>query len=543
MNDTTTIYSARKILTMSPSLPHATHVAVRGGRILGAGSLEQLSGWGPYELDDGFAERVILPGFVEGHSHTLDGVFWAYHYVGFFPRTGPDGTHWPGLKSIDEVVASLQQAAASVEGDSAIIAWGFDPIYFASRRMLCTDLDQVANDRPVVVMHASGHMLNANSFVLNQAGITADTDVEGVIKDASGEPTGELQEIAAMFAAFEMIGVHPFHEMGSEPSLRRFGAVAQQTGVTTATDLYAILNDENLDTMSRITAEADYPIRLVTAWGALGTAIDAGVELLRQARARNTDKLRHGLVKMMTDGSIQGFTARLNPPGYYNGAPNGIWNAPPSELTRQFIDYHKAGCQIHVHTNGDEAIDLMLDAAETALAECPRPDHRHTLQHAQMITEAQLERVAKLGLCVNLFANHIYYWGEQHYAITMGPQRAQRIEPFASAERLGVPYAMHSDAPVTPIDPLFTAWCAVTRQTAEGRVLGEREKIGVGQALRAITLGAAYTLGMDHEIGSIEPGKLADFCVLDEDPTEVDVDALRNMRVHATVLGGSVLPV
>ena len=120
---------------------------------------------------------------------------------------------------------------------------------------------------------------------------------------------------------------------------------------------------------------------------------------------------------------------------------------------------------------------------------------------------------------------------------------AWRGIPFASAERLGVPYAMHSDAPVTPINPLFTAWCAVTRQTAEGRVLGENERISVARALRAITLGAAYTLRMDHEIGSIEPGKLADFCVLDEDPLEVDIDALKDISVHATVLGGRVLPV
>ncbi|MCP4768271.1 MAG: amidohydrolase [Gammaproteobacteria bacterium] len=543
MNKKTTIYSARKILTMSPSQPTATHVAVRNGRILGAGSQQELKGWGDYSLDDRFRDKIIMPGFVEGHSHTLDGVFWAYHYVGYFDRIGPDGTHWPGLKSIDEVVASLQRIATTSGPGEAMIAWGFDPIYFSSRRMLCTDLDQVVKDRPLVVMHASGHMLNANSYVLQQAGITADTNVEGVIKDESGQPSGELQEIAAMFAAFEMIGVHPFHEMGSEASLRRFGAVAQLTGVTTATDLYSILHDENLETMSRVTAEEDYPIRLVTAYGALGTGIEQAVELLNKAREHNTGKIRHGIIKMMTDGSIQGFTARLNPPGYFNGAPNGIWNAPPAELTRQFIDYHKAGFQIHVHTNGDEAVDLMLGAIEKALAESPCPDHRHTLQHAQMISEAQLQRTARLGVCVNMFANHIFYWGEQHYAITMGPERAQRIEPFASAERLGIPYAMHSDAPVTPINPLFTAWCAITRQTAEGRVLGENERISVDQALRSITLGAAFTLKMDHEIGSIEAGKFADFCVLDEDPTQVNVDAIKDIPVHATVLGGRVLEV
>ena len=126
-----------------------------------------------------------------------------------------------------------------------------------------------------------------------------------------------------------------------------------------------------------------------------------------------------------------------------------------------------------------------------------------------------------LGMCVNLFANHLYYWGDQHYATTVGPERAQRMNACASALNAGVPLAIHSDAPVTPLGPLFTAWCAVNRRSAMGRLLGEGERISVDAALRAITLGAAYTLKLDSEIGSIEPGKRADFAVLESDPTEI----------------------
>ncbi len=158
------------------------------------------------------------------------------------------------------------------------------------------------------------------------------------------------------------------------------------------------------------------------------------------------------------------------------------------------------------------------------------------------MSESQLERTAALGACVNMFANHLYYWGEEHLAKTVGPDRAHRLEPFASAHRLGVHYAMHSDAPVTPIGPLFTAWCAVERQTAAGRTLGEHEKITVEQALRAITLGAAYTLKMDHEVGSIETGKRADFAVLEEDPLTVPSSELKDIPVWGTVLGGKVFP-
>jgi predicted amidohydrolase YtcJ len=148
--------------------------------------------------------------------------------------------------------------------------------------------------------------------------------------------------------------------------------------------------------------------------------------------------------------------------------------------------------------------------------------------------------MAKLGVCANIFANHIFYWGDQHYALTMGPDRAERMDGCGTAQRLGVPFAIHSDAPITPIGPLFTAWCAVNRRTASGRVLGEGERIEVEEALYAITLGAAYTLKLDDEIGSIEVGKFADFCVLEDDPLTVAPDALDRIRIWGTVLGGMV---
>ncbi len=537
MGSPVTIFSAREVITLCGSRPRATHVAVRDGRVLGTGSLDTLSAWGSYTLDDRFARHVILPGFVEGHAHVLEGAFWKYIYAGFFERSDPAGKRWRGLTSIDAVVARLR---AHAEGDGPIVAWGFDPIYFSGRRMVADDLDQVADDRPVMVIHASGHMLNANSFILDRAGVDEQTNIHGVVKDSDGRPTGELRELAAMFVAFEVAGVHPFEEMGSAEALRDFAAVARRAGVTTVTDLYATLEPAAVTQMLTVVNEESYPVRLVPAYGALSAPAERGISLLRALVPKNSQKLRFGLVKMMTDGSIQGFTARLRWPGYFNGAPNGIWNAPPEALRAQLAAYHAAGFQVHIHTNGDEAIEVMLDAIEAALERHPRPDHRHTLQHCQMVSAAQLRRAAALGVCVNMFANHIYYWGEEHLSTTLGPDRAHCLEPFATADRLGVSYAMHSDAPVTPIGPLFTAWCAVQRKTARGRVLGAPERLGVEQALRAITLGAAYTLKMDHLVGSIEVGKYADFTVLDADPRALEPDNIKDIPIRATVLGGRV---
>jgi len=536
-----TIYRARRIVTMNPAQPFATHVAVRDGRILGAGDLESLAGWGAHTLDDRFADKVILPGFVEGHSHAFEGGVWKFPYVGYFDRTTPEGLRSPGLKSIEEVVVALQSYERAMPRDgSTLLAWGFDPIYFGGRRMDLADLDRVSRDRPVVVIHSNFHVLNANTPVFAKAGITRATNVHGVVKDAAGEPTGELQELTAKYMAYRAAGVELSSILTDEQALWRFSRVAQIAGVTTATDLHNDLPPSAVDAYLRATAREDFPIRILPAFAAASSPPQDAIPRLRALTEKNNDKLRFQLVKIVTDGSIQGLSARMRWPGYYDGTPNGVWNVGPDDLDRLLLAWHREGFQVHIHTNGDEASEVALNAVERALAEAPRWDHRHTLQHAQMADAGQFRRARALGMCVNLFANHLFYWGDIHRARTLGPERAERMDACATARDCGVPFAIHCDAPVTPIGPLFTAWCAVNRRTASGRTLGEAEKIPVADALRAITLGAAYTLKLDEEIGSIDVGKRADFAILDRDPLAVPPIELKDVGVWGTMLGGRV---
>ena len=541
MTRSTTIFSAKKILTMNSYQPVATHVAVRDSRILGVGSLDELGYWGDYTLNEIFADKILVPGFVEAHCHAMNGSVWENTYVGFFDRTDPNGRLWPGIKTLDGVVERLIEIEHTLDApEETLVAWGFDPIYFTDGvRMNLEHLDQVSRDRRILVQHSNGHLLNASRKVLELAGIDSTTDVEGVMKDADGDPTGELGEMAAQFMAYKVTDVRRFDGINSN-DLWTFAKTATNVGVTTATDLHARVQDQNIQSYVEVTKNADYPLRLVPAAGALTMSIQDGPSHVAQLKQHNNDKLYLGLCKIMTDGSIQGFTGRLKWPGYINGKPNGIWNLPPQTLTEMVEAYHAAGLQMHMHTNGDEASELMINAIEAALHKNPRPDHRHTLTHCQMADESQFRRMAQLGICSNLFTNHIYYWGDQHYSLTMGPDRATRMDACGTAKRLGVPYTIHSDAPVTPLDPLFTAWCAVNRQTASGRILGPNECIEVDDALRAITLGAAYTLHLDHLIGSIEIGKFADFAVLEQDPTELPPENLKDVPIWGTVVDGIV---
>jgi len=538
--DTTTIYRARRILTMNPARPFATHVAVREGRILGAGTLEELAGWGDYQLDDRFADKFLLPGFVEGHSHLMEGALWRFVYVGYHDRMDPDGRTWAGAKTIDAVVARLaEQGAGLTDPGQPLVGWGFDPIYFGGRRCDRHDLDRVSSTRPVAIVHASLHIMNANTPALAAAGYLREGIAHpGLPLAADGLPTGECKGPDAMAPVADEVGMDRGLLAADTEAMRAFSRLCVRKGVTTATDLAAPLTPESVEGMLQVTGTPGFPTRIVALLRQLAQTPQQLIDRALELRAMGTDRLRLGMVKLVADGSIQGFSARLRWPGYFNGMPNGMWYTAPEQVRAILALALENGVHVHTHTNGDEATDMVLDAMQEALAGHPVPDHRFTLQHCQLADAAQFRRIRALGMCANLFANHTFYWGDAHYEQTVGPERAERMNACATAIETGVPFAIHSDAPVTPLGPLFTAWCAVNRRSASGRLLGAQQRIGVGDALRAITLGAAWTLKLDGEIGSIETGKRADFAVLEADPIEVAPEALKDVGVWGVVADG-----
>ena len=540
----TTIYRAKKIITMNPARPVATHVAVRDGRILGAGSLAELEGWGDYTLDERFSDKVIMPGLVEGHSHAMEGTLWRYTYLGYFDRMDPNGKVWSGLDNIEGVLERLKEADAKLEDpDTPLPGWSLDPIYFNNERVTREDLDKVSTTRPVGIMHASGHILNVNSKALELAGLLkTGLNNPGVPLGKDGLPTGELKGPDVMTPVGMHVGFDRDMLACDEQGLVDFAKLCVRSGVTTATDLAARLPDDAVDMMSRVTARENYPARIVPLRFHHGVTPQELIAHVLELKKKTSDRLRLGMIKVVVDGSIQGFSARLRWPGYYNGAENGLWYISPEHLQEIINSSLEHNIHIHTHTNGDEATELVLDCMEEGLLKHPSRDHRFTLQHCQLADAAQFRRMRKLGMCVNLFANHHFYWGDEHYNLTVGPERAERMNACATALENDVPMAIHSDAPITPLGPLFTAWCAVNRLTASGRTQGEAEKIDVDEALYAITLGAAYTLKLDGEVGSIETGKRADFAILEDDPESVGGDKLKDVTVWGTVQDGRTFP-
>lgn len=543
----TVVHVARRVLTMDPACPVAEAVAVRDGRVLHTGSVDEVLEWTGLPrsaVDTTFANLVLVPGLMDVHMHSqANGGVWRRTWVGFLDRTAPDGRTARGCATVDAVVDRLRDAAATTP-DGPIGGWGYDPVFLGGRPLTRAELDRVSATRPVVVMNASGHLAYANSVALAAGGVDEHCDVPGVVKDADGRPTGELHEFAAMTKVPGTgITATPDHAGAAWDGAR----LAHLAGCTTVADIGHAFAGSSFEQYRAAADDPAFPVRTIVspfAMGLLATrSVDEAIGRVRDARDAELDKFRIGPVKFMLDGSIQGYTGLLQWPGYCAGEDHGMLNVTEKELREQLLPFHRAGLQIAIHTNGDEAIEIGLRALQHVLELAPRPDHRHRLEHCQMASPAQFRKMAALGVCANLFSNHVYFWGDVHRTRTMGPDKARRIDAAGTALRLGVAISLHCDAPVTPVAPLFTMWCAVNRLTQSGHVLGPNDRLTAAQALHAMTLGAAHLVHLDHELGSIEVGKRADFTVLGADPLAVDPTEIKDVPVWGTVLGGTLQPV
>jgi len=534
------VYRAREIVTLDANCPVAEAVAVEEGRILHVGSFNDVAEAlrdREFTVDSSFLSDVIVPGFIEAHGHLIsDGSLGSLVWVGFDDRRRPDGTIALGCRSVEEVIERIRVRVDQL--GSTVIAFGFDPVFHDGRSLRREDLDQASLTHGVVVVNASFHLAYANSIHMRACGVDHSTDAAGVMKGPTGEPTGEFHETAVrlVFDGVGMLTGDP------ERAIRDGGELLRQVGVTSGSDLALFAAGDLFDTYAKIVNDSSYPVRVFYSPSILHMSDQFDDEELlihfTELRARDTDRFSMGPLKLIADGSIQGFTGKLKWPGYCGGEDHGFLILDEDTVVRRATPFHRCGFQIAVHTNGDDATDIVLRAFERILDESPRLDHRHRLEHCQMASRAMLRRMARLGMCANLFSNHVYFWGDVHRTRTMGPDKARRMDAAATALSEGVPISLHSDHPVTPANPLFTMWCAVNRRTRSGFELGAAQKISALEALTAVTLGSAYLLKRDDVLGSIEVGKFADFTALRENPLRVDPMGIKDIVVVGTVVAG-----
>lgn len=546
-----TVFVAKKIHTMDPGWPEATAVAVQAGRIVSVGSLDDVKlslDKRPFTLNETFKDLVVMPGFVEAHGHPLLGsLLLTRPLLTYLPTAQAYGPDFPGVTSIDEAAAKLKEyVAAAKDPDEYLIVWGFDVVAMG-RHLSKDDLDRISTTQPIIVWDASEHFTYANSAALRKRGLSKDAaKVNGVGTDDSGELNGRFLGKNASLLFLEPV-LQPFLEPDvAQRHLRFLADLSRKNGITTTSEL--VLGAMNLDLelhlFNRFFNDPKATLRCVSvADGASLTAgkKDEAVAFLQNLEKHSSDRLIVRGVKFFADDSFLGLGMQIENPGYSDGR-TGLWMVEPGKaMFEQWRPWWDAGLHIHVHTNGNAGNQATLEALKALQAHKPRFDHRFTCEHFGISTPEQARLLKTLGGVASVNPYYLHYRAELN-APLVGAERSYTAARFKSLVDAGVPVSMHSDTPIGPPRPLEWVWIAVNRFGLSGTVRGPAERVTPQEAFRMVTIDAAYTLGVEDTLGSIEPGKMADFVVLEDDPLAVRPEEIRNVKVWGTVLGGTVLP-
>ena len=549
--DDVVVYTAKRIVTMAPSQPQATAVAVRDGLILSVGSEASLAPWlegRPHRIDRSFEDAVLLPGLIDNHLHPLmAALLLPMVFITPEPWDLPTG-HVAGVEGRAAYLARLRAAEAAAPPGAWLDTWGHHPLFHGA--ITRADLDAISTERPIVVWHRSFHESVLNTKALALAGLTEErVGAHPQVDFANGHfyENGNALPLRAMSARL-------FAPERLARGLALLRALVHEGGITTVADMATGLMTASIEGDTALLVGGlsgdDVPFRtwLVPAPAMLRRFEQGGVPAVRAAMEAlpptGSHRVRHlrGHVKLLADGAFFSQLMQMAPPGYIDGH-HGEWLMPPAVLEEVAREFWRADYTIHVHANGDAGVGATLDVLARLQRETPRPDHRFTLHHFGFSTPEQVDRIAALGALVSANPNYVYVLADRYGTHGLGHDRASQMVRLGSLRRAGVPVSLHSDLTMAPARPLFLAWVAAWRESMNGVVHAPEERLSPRDAIAAVTIDAARPLGLEAEIGSIRAGKRADFTVVDRDPLSTLVAEWPAIRVLATVFEGRPAPV
>lgn len=545
-----TIYSAREIVTLDPSRPAATAVAVVNGRILWTGSLDEVKavlGEQPFTIDTTFADHVIVPGFIAQHDHpVLAALTMSSEILSIEDWVLPTGTV-PAVKDKQDFMTRLAQAVnAAPDSQDALLTWGYHAAFFGP--LTRADLDTISTTRPIIVWARSCHEMVFNSATMARAGITQ------AVYDGFPPSAREQSNFTdAHFWEQGLFAVLP-HIAGFAASPARLRAGLELTrdymhakGITFGNEPGGILSKQVQDGVNAVFSSPDMPFRwsFIVDGKSMVAAYADDAQVIAQSEALASwyggmTSLAPRQAKLFADGAIYSQLMQVRDP--YLDGHKGEWMMDEAVFQRAFRIYWDAGYQLHIHVNGDAGLDRVLDTLEANLRRNPRYDHRTVLVHFAVSSKDQVARIKALGAIVSGNPYYVAALADQYGKVGLGPERADEMVRLGDLTRAGIAWSLHSDMPMAPADPLFLMWCAVNRLTASGRVAAPGQRITAEQALRGVTIEAAYSLKLEDEIGTITPGKRANFTILGGNPLSADAARIRDIPVWGTVMEGRVLP-
>ena len=530
-----TVFTNGKVLTVDANFSEAEAISIRGSRILAVGTeseVLQSAGDKPTIID--LQGKVVLPGFIDPHSHVVSGsvVDSVMDYVGMAK-----------YKTVDEVLAHIAAKAEATAAGEWLVFRNFDPaVQEGLDALTFTELNTISTKHPIFVLNASGHIAYANSKAFEVSGV--DNDIQDppggeFVRDAEGKLTGVIKNNVAFL---KIVSNYPAMSE-ADPVEGLIGLLSKWsgTGLTTVSEL-------SLGALSQSPADAEI-LATAARSGKMSARIRAypfytlGAQTWDKAGINQGDGnalARISGYKLVADGSNQGYTGLQREP-YLNSDDHGLAYMTPDALTAAAIERAKKGWHIAIHGNGDAAIDNILDTCEAIRdAGIDMTKVRPRIEHCSILHDDQITRMKRLGVSASFLIGHVYYWGIAMRDEVFGPDKVQLLDRCRAVEKAGVGFTLHSDFMVTDPLPLHMIEMAVTRTTWKepNYVLAPQEKISVESAIRAVTSEAAWQLFSEDEIGSLEVGKFADLVILNKDPRKVPVNTIKNIEVIETWMDG-----
>lgn len=554
-----TLYVNGQFLTLDPDLPEAEAMLVRGGKIAaigGRGEIErQVSGAVVVKDMEG---RTIMPGFIDPHTHFVLSMF----------LSEPHDLSGFKYRSSAEVWDRFREVVQNTPKGEWILCKGIDPVMIDSLEMpSLTLLDALAPDHPVLVFSQSLHSFWANSLAFERVGITSatpDPSSESYYeKDSAGNLTGLIVEQAAIFPIFAMIKTELLSpEASSDISVKVAREYASRGNTTLVSAGLMITDDKPLILMNHLFS------RKPTWMGKLGVAL--GKLPPRSPMPRHFIYLRHDMTHLLPEEgpSGDGFYGIIGVKHWYDGSPyigsmyleepylDTPFSRSKADISpghkgkaliepvafREFIrEYGGKGWQIAVHTQGDAATHETLDAFEEVSKAQDISALRHRLEHCLLLSESEIGRMKNLNISPSFHINHLYYYGDPLREGLLGEDRAAQLLSVGAFAQNGVPFSMHADQPMFPSEPFRLIQTAVERQTRSGNIMGSEYRISLMEAIKAMTIHAAWQIHREKELGSLEAGKYADFIVLDRDPFDTPTAKLQDIQVLETYVSGNII--
>jgi len=524
------IISSNKVILMTEKeSAQPLSVAIKNKKIIWIGSHEDAKNIQGEHVD--FGNQAVLPGFIDAHGHAS--------YLAFATQVANIASPPVGkINNIQDLQTELKNFIqdSGLQPGEWLMGLGYDDSLLAEQRHPTKDdLDEVSTEHPIYLIHVSAHLGAANSLGLSLANINSKTQDPpgGKIRryENSLEPNGVFEETAA----------YPLQQLAMSAYKDPIGSVKKameiyaRNGITTAQDGASSL--ETIGLMQAADAQNMIDIDVIS-YPIGQNGLDENLNAL--GFGSYTGRVKVGGIKLILDGSPQGKTAYLTEP-YYKPPHNesksykGYPLIPQTEVSEWVKKYADLNIPIMAHANGDAAADMLIKAVKNAEIES---DHRTIMIHAQTVREDQLDLMKELEIIPSYFSTHTFYWGDWHRDSVFGIDRAMRISPTKSTLNRDMPFTVHNDAPVVPPDMIRLLWSSTNRLTRSGKILGDQQKISTYDALKAMTLNAAYQHFEDDIKGSIEVGKLADLVVLSEDPLAMPAASLLNLKVIATYSHG-----